>query len=229
MGRIFEYFKLLKKMNIVEFLYLNYFCGKVIRTDKSKIIPYKHSVLDLGPNSKVYVKGGDIEIGCDLMKGSKTETRVRLRENSVWSSTDGCKVSYGSTIELLDGAILDSGYFTMNSNSTLVAAYKIVLGNDVMISRNVVIYDSDFHSILDEKGLCINKTREIHIGNHVWLAANVTVLKGSVIGDGTIIAANTTVHETIPPNSIVHIAATKKVNENFGTWNRKKPEASLCV
>ena len=224
MGRISEYIKLLKKVNIMEFFYLNYFCDKVVRTDRSKIIPYKNAVLDLECNSKIYIGGGDIEIGCDRMKHSKEETRVRLRDGAVWSSTNGCKVSYGSTLELLKGAIFDTGYFTMNSNSTLVAAHKICFGNDVMISRNVVIYDSDFHTIVDENGACVNKSKKVTVGDHVWLAANVTVLKGATIGAGSIVGANTIVHESIPENSIVRTTSEKKIRENKGTWKRKKPE-----
>lgn len=224
MGRIVEYVKFLGKVSILEFFYLNYFCKKIIRTDKSKIIPYKNTVVDLEPHTKIYIVGGDIELGCDLIRKSKTETRVRLRENAIWSSTGGCKISYGTTIELLNGAILENGYFTMNSNSTMVAAYRVSLGNDVMVSRNVVIYDSDFHTIEDENGTCVNKSKKVTIGDHVWIGANVTVLKGACVGAGSIIGANTTVSGNIPENCIVRSIFEKVCKENRGTWNRKKPE-----
>ena len=224
MGRIVGYIKFLKKVNITEFFYLNYFCKRVIRTDSSKIIPYKNAVLDIDRNARIYVGGGDIEVGCDQVKGSKAETRVRLREDAVWSAKNGCKVAYGSTIEVLKEAIFDTGYFSMNSNSTLVAACKICLGDDVMISRNVVIYDSDFHSILDEFGNCVNRARNVIVGNHVWIGANVTLLKGAIIGEGSIIGANATITGEILENSIVRTSFSKVVKENKGTWSRQAPE-----
>ena len=57
----------------------------MIRTDHYKLIPYKNSVIDISKKAKIYIRGGDIEIGCDMIKKSKAETRVRLRENGIWS------------------------------------------------------------------------------------------------------------------------------------------------
>ena len=159
--RLFQYFSFLKKVNIIDFFYLNYFCESVIRTDHYKLIPYKNSVIDISKNAKIYIRGGDIEIGCDLLKKSKAETRVRLRENAIWSSKNGCKISYGTTLEILDNAILNSGYFTVNCNSVIVVAKKMYLGQDVMIGRNAVLYDSDFHQMLDKKGKTLNPASQV--------------------------------------------------------------------
>ncbi len=223
MSRIVEYIKFLRKLNILEFFYLNYFCKNVIRTDKHKIIPYKNTVMDLEADSRIYVGGGDLEIGCDLIHKSKSETRIRLRKNAIWSSCGGGKISYGTTIELLKDAVFDTGYFTINSNSTLISAHRMCFGSDVMISRNVVIYDSDFHTITDEKGVAINKSEKVVVGDHVWIAANVIVLKGTNIGAGSIIGANTTISGNIPENCTCYTDFTRKIRKNKGIWKRKHP------
>lgn len=44
--------------------------------------------------------------------------------------------------------------------------------------------------------------KEIVIGNNVWIGLNVIVLKGSIIGDNTIIAAGSVVKGIVPANSI---------------------------
>lgn len=224
MGRLISYAKFLKKIDIMRFFRLNYMCKNVIRMDKSKIIPYKHSVIELDHGAKIYLSGGDIEIGCSSFKKINEETKIRIAKNSIWSSTGGCKISYGSTIEVLKNAIFETGYFTMNSNSVIVSDNRISLGNDVMISRNVVIYDSDFHSILDDGDRCINKSEKVVIEDHVWLAANVTVLKGAYIGEGSIIGANTIVTENVPEQCILQNICTKKIKKLEGKWDRKKPE-----
>lgn len=41
------------------------------------------------------------------------------------------------------------------------------------------------------------------IGNDVWIAANVTILRGITIGDGAVIGANALVSKDIPPYAIV--------------------------
>ena len=219
-SKIFQRIKLYRQLRLFQYIYLNHFCKQVIRTDNSHILPYKGCVLDLAPSARIYLGGGDLEVGCDRLKGSKAETLVRLRENAIWSSEGGCRISYGSTIEILHNAILDSQFFTMNSNSTLIAAKKICLGQDVMIGRGVVIYDSDHHTIRDAQGEVTNPDVPVSIGDHVWLATNTTVLKGSTIGSGSIVAANSVVRGAVPSGSLYQPSKTKA---NYGTWSREHP------
>ena len=219
-SKIFQRIKLYRQLRLFQYIYLNHFCKQVVRTDNSHILPYKGCVLDLAPSARIYLGGGDLEVGCDRLKGSKTETRVRLRENAIWSSEGGCRISYGSTIEILHNAILDSQFFTINSNSTLIAAMKIQLGQDVMIGRGVVIYDSDHHTIRNIQGEVTNSDAPIFVGDHVWLATNTTVLKGSTIGSGSIAAANATVQGNVPSGVLYSPSGMK---ENYGTWNREHP------
>ena len=215
-----EKFSFCRRIKVFSFIYLNHFCKSVIRADKSKIIPYKNAVIDIDKTAKIYIKDGDIEIGCDLLKKSKAETRLRLRDGAVFSSEGGCKISYGSTLEILQDAVLAAKFFTMNSNSVLVTAKKITLGNDVMIARNVVLYDSDFHSVLDEQGAARNLPEPVEIGNHVWIGTNVTVLKGTKIGAGSVIGAGIVISENVPENVIKNRDGIKP---NKNGWSRKSP------
>lgn len=222
--RVSNYIGFLKKVNILQFYKLNYFSKNICRTDKSKIIPYKNTVVDISPKARIYLGNGDIEIGCDLLKGAKAETRVRLLDDAIWSSDGGCKISYGATIEVLKGAVLDNGYFTLNSNSTIVSAKRVSFGQDVMISRNVVIYDSDFHTIFDYMGNVINQSKPVIIGNHVWVGANCMILKGTEIESGSIIAAGSKASGKIESEMIYYSGIEKAVRCLNGTWDRSFPE-----
>ena len=222
-NKIFQRLKFYRKIRFWEYLRLNHFCPQVIRTDQSHIIPYKHAVVDLAPGSKIYVGGGDLEIGCDSLRGSKEETRVRLRENAVWSNQGGCRLSYGVTLEVLHGGLLDTQFFTVNSNSVLIAAKKIRLGQDVMIARNVVIYDSDHHTMLNAQREGINPDQPILVGDHVWLTSNVTVLKGTQIGRNSVIGSNVVAHGHIPGNTLCKMSGELRMQENYGSWNRQHP------
>lgn len=213
--------KLLKQIEVFTFIQLNYLNRNVIRKDRSKIIPYKNSVIDLEPNSKIYLENGDIEVGCDLLKKSKSETRIRLREFGVWNSKGGCKISYGTTLEILSNAEFTTNFFTVNSNSTIVVAKSINFGEDIMIGRNVTIYDSDFHEILDEDENITNKPKEVSVGDHVWIATNSIILKGSKIGSNTIIGANSIIHGIIPDNCKCYTQRITITKDITGSWNRR--------
>ena len=187
------------------------------------MIPYKGAVIDIEPGAKIILGGGDMEIGCDLLKGSREETRVRLRKHAIWSSEGGCRISYGATVEVLSGGLLDNQFFTMNSGSVLIVAKRIRLGHDVMIGRGVVIYDSDHHTIRNPQGELRNPDAPVTIGDHVWLATHVTVLKGTTIGSASMVAAGTTVRGTMPANSLCQ---TDRIRQDYGVWSREHPHVS---
>lgn len=224
LNKIKQRLRLYRKVSFFQYIYLNHFCRQVIRTDNSHILPYKHVVVDLAPSSKIYLGGGDLELGCDSIKGSKAETLVRLRENSIWANEGGCRISYGTTLEVLKEGLLDTGFFTMNAGSVIITAKRIQLGRDVMIGRNVVIYDSDHHAIRNRENEITNPDKPVRIGDHVWLASNVSVLKGTVMGTGCVAGANSVVHGKIPANSLYHMAADPVLRENYGSWSREHPE-----
>lgn len=221
--KILQKIRFYRSIRLFKYVQLNHFAKNIIRTDNSRIIPYKNAVIDIAPSSKLYLGGGDIEIGCDLLKGSKTETYLRMRGTSIWCCEGGCKISYGSTIEILNNGFFDTQFFTVNSKSVIIASDRIHFGQDVMIGRNAVIYDSDHHSIYNNEGEITNLDSPIHIGDHVWIATNATVLKGTKVGNGSVIAANATANGNISENSLYLNEKVTKIRNNFGCWNRKHP------
>ena len=221
--KLFQRISLYRNLRFLQYLYLNYFCSQVVRTDNSRILPYKHAVIDLHPTAKILLGGGDLEIGCDRLRGSRAETLIRLRAGSVWSCEGGCRISYGTTVEVLQNGCLDSQYFTLNTGSVIVAAKRILIGQDVMIGRNVILYDSDHHTVLDAQKHTKNPDAAVEIGDHVWLATNVTVLKGSCIGRNSLIGANSTVQGMIEPNSLYKTVHTGQIRTGYGTWDRSHP------
>ena len=103
----------------------------------------------------------------------------------------------------------------MNSNSTIVVNKKISIGNDVMIGRNVIIYDSDFHALNDR-----SVSEEVVIGDHVWIAANAVALKGVHIGNGSVIAAGTIVKENVPEYVVIGSETKQKILSENANWKR---------
>ena len=55
---------------------------------------------------------------------------------------------------------------------------------------------------------------DIKIGNHVWIGANVTILKGVSIGDGSIVAAGSVVTKSIPEACLAAGVPAKVIKEN---------------
>ena len=56
---------------------------------------------------------------------------------------------------------------------------------------------------------------DIHIGNDVWIGYNATIMAGVTIGDGAIIATNSTVIKDVEPYSIVGGNPAKEIKKRF--------------
>lgn len=54
------------------------------------------------------------------------------------------------------------------------------------------------------------------IGNDVWLGYNVTIMPGVRVGDGAIVAANSTVTKDVPPYTIVGGNPAAMIRQRFG-------------
>ena len=63
----------------------------------------------------------------------------------------------------------------------------IIIGNDCMLGRDVVIHTTGFHSIVDSStGKRINYPESVFVGNHVWLATGVITMKGASVSDNSV-------------------------------------------
>lgn len=95
------------------------------------------------------------------------------------------------------------------SASTIVCHDSITIGSNVRFGGNCVVYDTDFHSLnaAERTSLPENKSyigkRPVSIGDNVFIGAHTTLLKGTVIGENSIIGACSVVRGTnIPANEI---------------------------
>lgn len=89
-------------------------------------------------------------------------------------------------------------------NGAYIHAEKgITIGKNCVIASGVNIIDSNGHQVRSfNRTIGRDEPKEIVIGNNVWICMNVTILKGSIIGDNSIVAAGSVVQGIIPPNSI---------------------------
>ncbi len=115
---------------------------------------------------------------------------LNINGNFVFSA--GCRLGVMSHAELT----LGNGY--CNYDSKIYCFERIEIGNNVIISENVMIRDSDNHAINGRK-----KSSPIIIEDDVWIGARAIILKGVTIGKGSVVAAGAVVTRDVPPYSLV--------------------------
>ncbi|MDB5280394.1 MAG: acyltransferase [Ferruginibacter sp.] len=101
------------------------------------------------------------------------------------------------------GAAIIIGQNCGFSGTVIGALKKISIGNDVLCGANTLITDFDWHGIAPDKRLnSLGESKEVIIGNNVFIGYGSTILKGVTIGENSVIGANSVVTKSIPANVI---------------------------
>ena len=128
---------------------------------------------------------------------------LKLLHGGGFSGPALCQVS--PRVRVRRGAVCRIGKnVSFNLNNMLACQEAVTLGDDVILSPNVQIYDHD-HDYRAEGGVAAMKykTSPVVIGSNVWIGANCVILRGTHIGDNCVIGAGCVLRGDIPANSVV--------------------------
>lgn len=142
----------------------------------------KITIMPLSKNTKgkikIFLTGDNNEIFIDencYVGLQLVITMGRNHKNFGKIEKSCCKIGRNTTFE-------GCGIITYNSNSTLK------IGKNCMLAWGIHIFNTDAHPIYNlGKTKIINQVRTLSIGDHVWIGANSTILKNSIIPNNTII------------------------------------------
>lgn len=189
---------------------LNFVCkglrnnNLVLSSGKLKSIIHK--------NSKINLTNGFLFLNKPMRYNEPFVGMLEMNTNSELNVENTFNIHSGCHIIILDNAKLNLGSGYINRNVKIRCYNEISIGNNVAISENVTIWDSDAHKIVGKEN---EMTQPIKIGNHVWIGTNVTILKGVSIGDGAIIAAGSLVNKDVPSKALAGGVPAKVIKENI--------------
>ena len=147
------------------------------------------------------------------------KTILDIRKGGKLIIKDNAHIGQGASVVIHPEGIINLGKnFAISGTTTIITAKSITFGDDVQLSWNSTIMDSDAHRIYDTEGKWINPPSEINIGNHVWIAANTTVMKGTVIKDNTVVASNSLVNKAYTEGNCILAGQPARIVKQISTF-----------
>lgn len=125
----------------------------------------------------------------------------------------GAKISVGKNASLYIGSD-----FRISPNSSIVCFHKIKIGNNVRISWETIMMDTDFHKIMTMEGKVINSPKPIIIGNNVWIGMGASIMKGTNIQDNIIVGAKSYLNRKIEESHCIIGGNPAKVVKTEVDW-----------
>lgn len=147
---------------------------------------------------------------------------ISVSKNAKIIFKNNIEIACGTTIRAIEcGKIIFGNNFYCNKNCAFVSRKLIEIGDDVLIGWNVNIRDSDggTHYIVADGDKKENK-KEIKIGKHVWICANVSILKGVKIGDNCVIAYNSCVIKAFENKNVIIAGYPARIVKERIDWKR---------
>lgn len=185
--RAFSYALSLIYTVLIKWLYSN------IKIGKGTIVYYKSSIVNLSGSVTI---GKRCKIGVDNITyhaGMPFSTRLLVdKKDANITIGDNCRIN-GASIH---------------------AKNRISIGNNCVFASGISIMDSNGHEVFSKNRTTGEDIPEpIVIGNNVWIGLNAVILKGTQIGDNSVVAAGSVIKGVFPNNSIIAGNPARKVRD----------------
>lgn len=208
-----------KLLNLPKTLFFNFYYLPLKQAIKLPFrVSYKTKICRMGKRSSVRVLDCTKKISLGI-SGSFNLNNT----GSYWDiSSEGVVTFCGETtigrgFQLIcDGKIIFGNNFYANSGLIINAGKEIKIGQDCLLGWNITILDGDGHKII-HNGNQSPTYDEINISDRVWIASNVTLLKGSSIPSNSVVAYGSLVTKKIQ-NANVLIGGNNKVLQEDIYW-----------
>ncbi|GAA5197293.1 hypothetical protein [Microbacterium jejuense] len=102
---------------------------------------------------------------------------------------------------------------------------EVRLGEHCLLSSNITFRPSDGHAIFDlTTGEVLNHAKPIHVGDHVWIGAGVTFVKGSRVAGNNVVGTQSLVSRRFDEQFTAIAGNPARVVKTSIGWDRAHVE-----
>jgi len=175
----------------------------LIQKIRNKIRIAKGTTVELGNNLKI--------VGTHITIKGKGNSLI-IEDNCIIRNSNLEIIGEHCSIHIKRGTMIGDNCYLVVKESNI----SLSIGKECGLSRNVKIMASDGHPIYQD-GERINHAKDVVLEDNVWIADNVTILKGVHVGEQSVLGIDSLVTKSVPKNSIAAGNPAKVVRENI-SW-----------
>ena len=140
------------------------------------------------------------------------ESGVSAKNLTIYCADNNCRV-----------LVREGTQISGNTELATMEGTKIEIGHDCLFSANITLRAGDSHSVVNvTTGERINPSKDIVIGDHVWIGNTVIVTKGTIIGSNSVVATGSVVAGKIYPNNVALGGNPAKIIKENVNWSVDK-------
>lgn len=219
--RIFEYICGLPKT-----IYFNLKCLPFLQAIKLPIF-ISHRVILASLKGKIVFDCGNVKTGMVKIGFGYVGIFDRYRSRSIIENSGtlvfrggDINIGHGSKISVSSGGCLSLGRnFSITAESQICAKKLIHIGENVLMSWQCLVMDTDWHSIFLD-GIKANDDIKVSIEDNVWIGCRSTILKGAVIPRGCVIGANSNVVGVFTEKNCIIAGNPARIVKKHITWEK---------
>lgn len=156
-----------------------------------------------------------------FIKGRGEKSVFKLVADSKVIFEGKCNINAGSVINVNGGECLFGNRFAANAHFLLSCEKRITFRDDILFGWDCSVIDGDGHDVLDEKTHeIVNKPKEVIIGNHTWIAAKASILKGAKIPQDSVVGYGSIVTKGFIEDNVILAGIPSEVVKKGITWER---------
>lgn len=164
-----------------------------------------------------------IYIGCKALKWMDEKECTVISIDGLMKINAETYIGKGCRFEISGGRLELKKGSNFTGLSTVICKNKIIFGEYNLISWNTLFMDSDAYTIVGANGKK-NSDKSIVLGNHVWIGAKSSILKGSFIANDDVVAAGSVVSGQHNQELCVIGGNPAKILKSGITWDIACPQ-----
>lgn len=188
--------------------------GNVVLLNKALLIGCR--ILCQGKGNRIEIENGSILFKCKIaVRGDNCLVKIG-KDSVVKYSSINCEDN--SNIVTIGAGTHICG----KTNIGCIESTKITIGRNCLFSSDIEIRSGDSHGIFDSQGIRINHSKDVIVGDHVWLGHGVTILKGVNIANDVVIGTGAIVTKSIGESNCVVVGNPARVVRNNIAWDAER-------